>query len=585
MNKNDPIKNFFINPENSTQKRYEALRAFFCEDKTAQQVAKQFNYTISSVYSLIADFKEQHKSTNATDYFFVKHTSGRKPKSKEEGANSLIISLRKKYLSVPDIKAIVDSQGYKISEKYIYDILKKEGFIRLPRRDQQTKINAINSAKNIHAVKSQQLKKNSEAFNIGDSLGVLCLLPYIKKFGIDKIIETSGYPSTQTLPALNSILCFIALKLSNVRRYSSDDIWCMNRGLGLFAGLNVLPKTAWFTSYSHRVTRDMNIKLLKGLNKLLSSYGYLSDTANLDFTAIPYWGEASHLENNWSGKRGKALESILAVLAQDPDTGIITYGDTNVRHNNEAETALEFLDFYTHSGNKNLKYLVFDSKFTTYQNLSKLNDRGIKFITIRRRGKNIVANLDKKENSEWQKIRITQANGRTKEIKIIDSMVNLKGYTDKVRQISITGHGKIKPALIITNDFELNPKSIVQKYSKRWLVEQEISEQIHFFHLNKVSSSVVIKVDFDLTMTILAHNLLRLFAADLTGFSHNSAITLYEKFLQNSGFAEMNDKNIIVSLKKKRNLPLLLTALQQFKKINIPWLHNRNLTFVGASTS
>ncbi|MGK7876076.1 MAG: hypothetical protein AB4426_23090 [Xenococcaceae cyanobacterium] len=49
------------------------------------------------------------------------------------------------------------------------------------------------------------------------------------------------------------MLGFVALKLSNVRRYSADDLWCMDRGLGFFAGLNVLPKAAWFSSYAHRV--------------------------------------------------------------------------------------------------------------------------------------------------------------------------------------------------------------------------------------------------------------------------------------------------------------------------------------------
>ena len=241
-------------------------------------------------------------------------------------------------------------KGYQLSEKYIYLALKKEGFARLPRRNNQTKNTAINTVKKFSAAKSQLLTLEKETLNVIDSLGALCILPYIQRFGLAKIISTADYPSTKTLPTLNSILCFVALKLSNVRRYTADDIWCMNRGLGLFAGLNVLPKAGWFTSYSHRVTRNMNIALLKGLQKLWTEHRWVSDTANLDFTAIPYWGEASHLENNWSGTRHKALESILAVLVQDPDTGIITYGDTNIRHDNEADTVIEFLDFYQQSG-------------------------------------------------------------------------------------------------------------------------------------------------------------------------------------------------------------------------------------------
>ncbi len=62
--------------------------------------------------------------------------------------------------------------------------------------------------------------------------------------------------------------------------------------------------------------------------------------------------------------------------------------------------------------------------------------------------------------------------------------------------------GKIKPAHH-NQRFRHKVELIVRKYTKRWIVEKAISEQIEFFHLNLVSSSMVIKVDFDLTMSIL----------------------------------------------------------------------------------
>ena len=214
-----------------------------------------------------------------------------------------------------------------------------------------------------------------------------------------------------------------------------------------------------------------------------------------------------HLENNWSGKRHQALPSILAALSHDPESGIITYGDTNIRHANESDTVLEFLDFYKSGGSSsNLKYLVFDSKFTKYENLKRLNSNGIKFITIRRRGKKIVDELENIPGNQWKRVRVEAGNGKKRSIKILDSKIMLQGYGGEIRQIAVTGHGKIKPALIITNDFNLSCEAVVRKYAKRWIVEKTISEQIYFFHLNKVSSSMVIKVDFDLTMTILAYN-------------------------------------------------------------------------------
>jgi len=579
------FKRFFTNPKNSVHKKYEALRAFYVDNRGAKDVAKMFGYTLNSIYSLTKEFTDFFKNSTAEKFFFAAHAIGRKPNSVNNSVYNLIIELRKKYLSVPDIKAILDSQGQNLSERYIYKVTKKEGFARLPRRSRQTKQEMMNGIKTISATKSEQLPCEPETFNTADAIGALCLMPYIQKFGIDRLITEAGYPETTVLSSLNSILSFVALKLSNVRRYTTDDIWCMNRGLGLFAGLNVLPKASWFTSYSHRVTRKMNMSFLKNLCKLWAEKGWLSDTANLDFAAVPYWGDDSNLENNWSGTRHKALASVLVALSQDPATGIITYSDTTVKHDNQSEVVVEFLDFYKESGSTDLKYLVFDSKFTTYENLSTLDDKGIKFITIRRRGKEIVESINTLSPQAWVKTRVSAANGKTRELNVSDSIIFLKSYGKKIRQLAITGHGKIKPALIITNDFNLAKEEVIKKYAQRWLVEKEISEQIHFFHLNNISSSMVIKVDFDLTMTILAHNLFRLLAADLEGYSHNTAATLYEKFLHNSGFVTINREHIIISMKKKRNLPLLLSAMEQFQNSRISWLQNKKLQFVGASTS
>lgn len=353
------FENFFTNPKNPVHKKYEALRAFYVEGKNAEDIAKLFGYTVHSIYSLTKEFSKLVNTPAVDEYYFSTHSIGRKPNFLNNDTYNLIIELRKKYLSVPDIKAILDAHGQNISERYIHRLIKKEGFARLPRRSKQTKQETMNGIKTIPAAISGQLLCRPETFSVADAMGILCIMPYIQMLGIDKLILEAGYPETKTLSSLNSILSFIALKLSNIRRLTTDDIWCMNRGLGLFAGLNVLPKAAWFTSYSHRVTRKMNIVFLKSLHKLWLTNGLLSDTANLDFAAVPYWGDDSHLENNWSGTRHKALSSLLVALSQDPDTGMVTYGDTTVRHNNKADVVVEFLDFYRSTNDSNLKYLVF----------------------------------------------------------------------------------------------------------------------------------------------------------------------------------------------------------------------------------
>jgi hypothetical protein len=377
-----------------------------------------------------------------------------------------------------------------------------------------------------------------------------------------------------------------------VKRYSQDDLWCMDRGMGLFAGLNVLPKTSWYSSYSSRVDSGMNTAFLKELHKIWCKHGLLSDTSNLDFTTIPYWGDSQHMENNWSGKRGKALSSMLAILAQDPESGIIDYGNCNVMHRNESAGVLEYLDFYrtVPDEDNSLKYLVFDSKFTNYQNLSKLDEQQIRFITIRRRGGKMIEQIQ--QITAWKTIRVEQSGLKKRTLKVHEQYVTLHGYTDEktgkaktIRQIVITGHGKTKPAVMLTNDFDLPVEAIVRKYCKRWLVEKGIAQQIDFFHLNRVSSSMVIKVDFDLVMSILAHNLYRLLALSLDRYQHFSDERIYEKFVANSGDIAIGDTTIRIDLKKKRELPLLLDFFKEAKTTKYSWLNNKNVIFFAASSS
>lgn len=578
-------ENYFSRPQSIPQKQYEALRCYFLGLEKAQVVAQKFGYTYRGFTTIVSDFRKRLKQYSLQDPFFQPRPKGRTKSVSDGEVREVVIGLRKKYYSVEDIKVTVDSKGLQASEKSIYTILKQEGFSRLPRRLKAVKTRL--EPPQIQAAKSEMIDFEDEEFKSA-SAGIITLLPYIEHYGIRKSIEQSGYPETKTINRLSSILSFIALKASDTGRYTADDLWCMDRGTGLFAALNVLPKAAWFTSYSHRVTSKMNREFLTGLHKIWKEEGLLGDTVNLDFTTVPYWGEGDHLENNWSGKRGKALSSLLAVLAHDPDSGIIDYANANVKHSNESAVVLEYLDFYYKDSNKQsdtLKYLVFDSKFTNYENLNKLNKEGVKFLTIRRRGKNLVGRLNALASSQWKTIRIEASGNKKRTLKVLDEKASLPGYEGNIRQVSITGNGKIKPAIIISNDMDLPVDQIVRKYARRWLVEKAISEQIEFFHLNKVSSSMVIKVDFDLTMSVVTHNLYRLFARDMDRYAHRSDQRIYQEFIKNAADIKIQGETIVIQLKKKRCLPLVMEKLEQFKELKYPWLGNKKICFEGASYS
>jgi hypothetical protein len=307
---------------------------------------------------------------------------------------------------------------------------------------------------------------------------------------------------------------------------------------------------------------------------------------NLDFKAIPHWGEASVLEKNWSGTRSRGIKSLLSLIVQDPSTGYVSYTDAEIKHRNQNEAVLEFIDFWKQGRGVGPKVLIFDSKFTTYKNLNLLNrsDPQIKFLTLRRRGKKLIDQVAKIPESQWQKVSVERAHGNSQMVRVNDGMCKLRDYQGDVRQVILTDHGRQKPAFLLTNDFGLDVRQIVRKYARRWLVEQEINEQIVFFSLNHPSSSIVVKVDFDLCISLLAHNLYRVMSQMLTGFENCTVPTIHRKFLENGATVQLQGNEVTVHLKKKMHLPILFELPWLKEVTHLSWM-GLNIRFAHGTSS
>jgi transposase len=574
----DELESFFLEPHQNLQRRYEVLRALCVEKLPAKEVAQRFGYSIFTVNAMKRDFAKLIKRGQKPE-FFLSATLGRKPKEHRDQLRQQVISLRKQNYSILDIKAALGALGYEISHDFIHRVLVEDGFARLPRRSALDKRRG--AVTKLTAPRSQVIHWQAEVgkkYHSECGIGLLAFLPLLAKLKVDEWIELAGYPQTNELDRTQSVLSFLALKLAGYERYSHDDLWAMDRSLGLFAGLNVLPKDATLSSYSYRVEREMNRRFLRAMLRSFEHEGLLSGMVNLDFSAVPHWGDASVLENNWSGKRRKALKSVLALLCQDPDSGIFCYSDAEVRHRNQPDCVLEFVDFWKSEGHK-LKCLIFDSKFTTYANFVKLDRGGVKFITLRRRSKNLLAEVATLAPESWLEVRLQGTDRKYTKLKVHDAAVQLPKFNQPFRQLTVTEHGREKPAFILTNDWQRQTAQLISQYGRRWLVEKGISEQIDFFHLNSLSSSIVVKVDFDLTLTVAAHNLYRAMALMLEGHEWETSKSLNAKFFANGGAFEVMGDRIRVYLKKKRHLPILIHALNEIGSSQIPWLENRLVEF------
>ena len=147
-----------------------------------------------------------------------------------------------------------------------------------------------------------------------------------------------------------------------------------------------------------------------------------------------------------------------------------------------------------------------------------------------------------------------------------------------------TDRGHKNPTFLVANGLDMPIQALIVKYAHRCLVEQEIAEQIGFFHLNSPSSSLVIKVDFDLTLSLLAHNLFRMFSRQLPRFEKCTVATVARDVQQNGANIDVENREIAVNLKKKAHLPTLFELQWMKEKTYLPWM-DASIGFGYASAS
>jgi len=226
-------------------------------------------------------------------------------------------------------------------------------------------------------------------------------------------------------------------------------------------------------------------------------------------------------------------------------TKLLLYTQADIQRAESDEQILGFMEFWTKVWRGVTPTLVFDSRFTTYANLSKLNEAGVKFITLRRRGSRLLERVQ--DLGPWKRIHIPHAKRKYPNPLVHESTVELRGYAGSLRQVAMKNHGREAPTFLISNDTELSVELLVGNYARRWRVENSIAEAVSFFNLNALSSPILVKVHFDVLMTLIADTLYTLLARKLRGFEDCDAPKLFRHFVKGKGSIEVRDGHVIVT--------------------------------------
>lgn len=565
---------FFASPAHPRQRQYEALRAYFIEKRSSKEAARLFGYRPGAFRVLCWNFRH-HMDRD----FFRGLRRGPREQPHKNPVRDRIIELRKKNLSVYDIRDVLEKAGKdSLSVTGIQEVLKDAGFARLPRRaDEERPGKPRPTADQVADLRAFKLENRSFTTHAG---GVFLLLPLLVQLDLDRIVRQCRFPGSQMIPACHAVRSALLLKLLGKSRRSHIMDLVFDYGVALAAGLPAVPKATFMSQYSSRLGRKAISALMGAWIDRLNKEKIIDGSSfNLDFHSISYFGDDPFVEKHYVPRRSQRRKAVLTFFAQDADGQVFCYSNADLRKGEEPEEVLKFAKFWKKRTGDFPKHLVFDSKLTTYASLSKLNEWDITFITLRRRSPKLLAEIANQPRSAWQTVHLDVPHRKFKTPRIIDQRISLRDYDGKLRQLLIQDLGHDEPTILLTNDTQKSLKTIVTRYARRMLIENGLADAVDFFHLDALSSAVALNVDFDVLLTVIGSGIYRRFAKQLRGYQKAQARQLFRRFLDTTARVTISQEEVTVRLPRRAHNPILIDSGLLKTNVPIPWWNNRRLKF------
>jgi hypothetical protein len=573
---------FFLEPVNPLHRQYEALRAYFVEGLPSAEAARRFGYTPGAFRVLCHQFR---RTEHLQERFFREIRHGPQAAPARDPVRDLVVALRKKNLSVYDIQAELATQGHTISINSLSVLLREEGFARLPQRRDEERPARIKPER-AEVADVRQLDLAPRSFRT-PAAGLFLFVPLMRHLDLKRVAVEAQLPGSKMVPAQQALRSLLALKLIGKERKSHVMNLVFDEGLALFAGLNVMPKRSYLAAYSSSigeqgVQRFMEVWFQHAQCLGLSRSGSL----DLDFHSVPANSEKEPLQKHYVSRRSRSRsqKGVLVFLARDAEQRVMCYCNAHVPKCDQADEILHFVEFWKQQTGQPPQELVFDSQLTTYANLRRLEEQDIRFLTLRRRTRTLLAAIYARPNSAWRRITLRSLTRSYRTPRVFDERIALRGYGHKpIRQLSILDLGHEEPTILLTNDLNATPSNLITRYAQRMLIENGIAEAIHFFHIDALSSMVGLKIDFDLQLTLMASSLYRVFAQHLPeNYRRATAKVLFDNLLDISGTVDIEERRVVVTLDKRAHNPYLVDSGLADQPTPMPWLDNKDLVIAFA---
>ena len=112
------------------------------------------------------------------------------------------------------------------------------------------------------------------------------------------------------------------------------------------------------------------------------------------------------------------------------------------------------------------------------------------------------------------------------------------------------------------------------------LIENSLCDAVRFFHIDALSSSVGLKVDFDMALLVLASGLYRMMALRMRGYGVAQARLIFRDLIDMPADVAITDHEVRVRFHRRAHLPIVLASGLINKPVAVPWWNGLPLRFV-----
>jgi len=197
---------------------------------------------------------------------------------------------------------------------------------------------------------------------------------------------------------------------------------------------------------------------------------------------------------------------------------------------------------------------------------------------LRRRSPALLKEIVNLPASAWRTVTLDLSQRKYRTPRIYEQKVCLSKRT--FRQFFIKDLGHDEPTILVTNDRRSTACQLIARYARRMLIENALADAVRFFHIDALSSSVGLKVDFDMALLVLASGLYRLMANRMRGYHDAQARQIFRDLIDMPADIAITGHEVTVRFHRRAHLPIVLASDLFKKSVAVPWWNGLQLKFV-----